>query len=264
MNANLECISSESLSFIPNGRCISKGGFRQIVLSKRFVMRPVVKVERDGRLWKRCTYQEAFEGDFIARMEWEYLSPEADPKVASRIFQVQGDGLVECGDDSFKSSLFLTCFNKVPEFFKIVVQKPTFLPACEAWDGLNSMADLRKDVKIKTFFSGIKDEAWLNVLVSKARTTFWRLQPQRWDKVEKGSLPDRLICRSVNDKRIRSNTNWYEDWVIYHENGEVSLVKHVDDQDFDYGPFPEDVVKAIRITFSNQKRKLATWQLYRR
>ena len=143
---------------IKNGSCRTNNGWRQVVLSPEGEVRPVQSAKLGGNILSgKCTTQFARKGDYVVRNEYY---PHA------RTYH-QWDGLEMT--DVRKSDVPDAVLDKASELGKwlsAVGVQESFLPSGYGWDGVNTVASVRKEQRIRALFKDVPDEyvkRWLEI-----------------------------------------------------------------------------------------------------
>ena len=187
-----------------------------MVVSAEGKLRPVETAYRSGtKPSDRCTAQVARIGDLIIEINWY---PEE-----CKIYRFDGEQ-VDLGIEGIRkyADLILKVDEKIPGWLKPTDGKqPSYLPVGEAWDGVNTKSDLRKDSRVRQLFSGVEDDLWLKQLVADARVSTFTGIPFIWD--EAGRLPTLLAAPAHRDDRKK--LNMFTEWVVFFPNGKAQVIR---------------------------------------
>ena len=267
----------------PNGNCKANSGFRSVVFSPSYTIRPVVRAVRSGYHPDRTTFQKAHDGDFRITVTWypevwaveQYCDGTWYP-----IEERQGEN-IKCLTGRRAREFIANASPALVEWLHLRGRSHSMLPEGAGWDGANTLNDIRKDNKVKTFFAGT-EEGWLENLVLRARVSKFSGLPMEWQFATR-PLPVALEAPAEQVDGSVVSINTYTSWVLWYEDGRVDVITpspttggyrsnyaHTPGRKYDTPeiPMPIGVVKAAKVVFgayTNEHFSYGVkWELFRR
>lgn len=272
---------SNPLHLQPNGTTALTTMDRCVVVSKEMTVRPVATAVRNGPHNQRHTLQQTYDGDYRIVCEWP---THGQMRRACQQY-VNGDWVPAPSDMGKQIWQVVVSGTPLERFFnKPQFNQTAYLPEGFGWDGKWTVSDLKKQERIRRFFTGCPD-VWLNNLLEQATVSPAQECPTLWPEGFK--IPELLDAPSTTWSGHVVAIKQYTEWVLWHADGRVEVitpkptsgewgtnyklhpVELGDPQGVyhnDILPIPDTVVRACKITrgaYENQFKSYGvSWDLF--
>ena len=278
---------------IQNGTSRTNTGYKKVVLSPAFKVRPVVFAIRSGFRRDRTTSQSVQNGDIILGSCWDRRGIVFS--ITTAIVSEYGtnvsvsEQLASFGDNCLTFSEFE---KRIPDsvaekelildYLSDTTYGISFLPAGLGWDGNKTLAEFNKEKNIRNFFSFMVDHpAVIDKIAEKAAISKKDGLPISWTEAKR--MPDYMEACAVHWDGSAVDISMFDAWVLIYSDKTYSYIipeptcgewggNYAYSERGEYNaspvPIPTNVTHAIKITWGAYTREHHSygiaWQLYKR